>query len=310
MAGILYKLIKKYEDRFIYTIIKWNSKYYSPTSSSNKVSIVVDDISNFSVLSAENGWDKENSPSDDQVMVDEFWQIFTARFQMGKIERNDFIAILDSLEVGQGINELKKAYKIARNMILDRPKNERIAQKRLLDKERQFKKLLEEKEKEQRKQQREEEKQKQLEELHLQIKRDKELRKIREKEREEKRRLQAKQKEHQMRMKERITGMKYDVFRALIHEPVFGRYHDSSQTYFDYIEVDVSFTMLVFDQDIKPMVSCYKDRITLDVLESNRNNKEFKKYGIPINFLRIDRVSLNETSRELHYLFVLKELHK
>lgn len=102
--------------------------------------------------------------------------------------------------------------------------------------------------------------------------------------------------------------MEYDVFRAVIHEPSFGRYLESPPEFFDYIEVDVSLTMLVFDQDIVPLVNLYKDKITQDVLELIENDENFKQYGIPINFIKLERVSLNKESRELHYLFVLKEV--
>lgn len=180
MAGITYQLVKRYEDRFIYTIIKWNSKYYSPTSIG--VSLVVDDISKFDEMSVEFGWNEDELLSKEQDLVDEFWHTFIARYQMGKIKRDTFEGILDGLKVGQGINELKKSYRIERNAILDRHKNEAKAQALLIKEEKLLQRQLEEKEKQRRKQQREERKQKRLEELHLQIKKDKEVRKIREKE--------------------------------------------------------------------------------------------------------------------------------
>lgn len=130
MAGIMYQLVKKYEDKFIYSIIKWNSKYYSPTSIG--VSLVVDDISKFDEMSVEFGWNEDELLSKEQELVDEFWHTFIARYQMGKIERDTFEGILDGLKVGQGINELKKSYRIERNAILDRPKDEAKAQALLL----------------------------------------------------------------------------------------------------------------------------------------------------------------------------------
>ena len=306
MAGITYQLVKKYEDRFIYSIIKWNSKYYSPTSIG--VSLVVDDISKFDEMSVEYGWNEDELLSKEQELVDEFLHTFIARYQMGKIERDTFEGILDGLKVGQGINELKKSYRIERNAILDRPKNEAKAQALLIKEEKLLQRQLEEKEKQRRKQQREERKQKRLEELHIQIKKDKEVRKIREKEKEEKKARQRTLKEFEKNLKERNIGVEYDVFRAVIHEPSFGRYFESPPEFFDYIEVDVGLTMLVFDQDIVPLVKLYKDKITQDVLDSIKNDENFKQYGIPINFIKLERISLNKESRELHYLFVLKEV--
>lgn len=309
MAGITYQLVKKYEDRFIYTIIKWKSKYYSPTSTGNKVSLIIDDISKYNDISIEYGWNEKDLLLKEQDPIDDFLRIFIARFQMGKIDRDAFEKILDGLEVGEDINNLKKAYREEKDKLHFREKCEN-----------EIKRIYERIEQKEKQKQRNEEKKAKIREERERIREEKRrLEKQLDAERKERRiRQQLKRKEEKEREKrlhelkkaneERIVASKYEIFCPYIQKPFFGKYFDSPKDIIDYIEVDVNFTMLVFDQDIEPLVKLYKDRITQDVIDVIESSEEFVDYGIPINFFKIERVSLNKESRELHYLFVLKEV--
>ena len=66
-------------------------------------------------------------------------------------------------------------------------------------------------------------------------------------------------------------------------------------------------TQVLFDEDYSPLLKEFIPRINQDVLKKVEESKEFKKYGIPINFIKIDMVTFNPKARTLFYLLSLKE---
>lgn len=43
------------------------------------------------------------------------------------------------------------------------------------------------------------------------------------------------------------------------------------------------------------------------VFKSIEKDRRFKKYGVPINFLRLSKVTVRRDLNSLHYVFELKE---
>lgn len=99
-----------------------------------------------------------------------------------------------------------------------------------------------------------------------------------------------------------------DRFITRIEPPIFIRTPENENiNTFDFIYVDLN---LIVDwnedklQYIKKNIKAI-DEMVLDRLESNIS---FKKYGIPINFLKLGRRSLKNNGRLLEYVFELKSI--
>lgn len=99
-----------------------------------------------------------------------------------------------------------------------------------------------------------------------------------------------------------------DRFITRIEPPIFIRTPENENiNTFDFIYVDLN---LIVDwnedklQYIKKNIKAI-DEMVLDKLESNIS---FKKYGIPINFLKLGRRSLKNNGRLLEYVFELKSI--
>lgn len=98
-----------------------------------------------------------------------------------------------------------------------------------------------------------------------------------------------------------------DAFICRIDNPIFYRSSNNiNAKTFDYIYIDVSIvsnnTMKNRDEYLKEHIGEIRQRVVEKLAKSGK----FKKYGIPINFLRICRTTLKRTSNVLQFVFELK----
>lgn len=78
-------------------------------------------------------------------------------------------------------------------------------------------------------------------------------------------------------------------------------------TTFDYIHVDVNL-VTQWDTDKREFIKENAREINKMVLESIKNNRSFKKYGVPVNVLTIAKITLKKDLNSLHYVFQLKRV--
>ncbi len=96
-------------------------------------------------------------------------------------------------------------------------------------------------------------------------------------------------------------------FVTRIESPDFVRLPENSkETTFDYIHVDVNI-VTQWDSDKIEFIKRNLQGITKMVFKSIENNRRFKKYGVPINFLSLSKVTVRSDLNSLHYVFELKE---
>lgn len=75
---------------------------------------------------------------------------------------------------------------------------------------------------------------------------------------------------------------------------------------FDFIYVDVCIIQL-WDTDKKEYIKANIQEIKKRVLEKIENSNRFKRYGVPINFLKLTSITLTRDD-VLHFIFELKEI--
>lgn len=96
-------------------------------------------------------------------------------------------------------------------------------------------------------------------------------------------------------------------FVTRIESPNFVRIPENSkETTFDYIHVDVNI-VTQWDSDKIEFIKRNLQGITKMVFKSIEKDRRFKKYGVPINFLRLSKVTVRKDLNSLHYVFELKE---
>ena len=76
-------------------------------------------------------------------------------------------------------------------------------------------------------------------------------------------------------------------------------------TTFDYIHLYVGLVS-EWDEDISSYLNAHIKEINKMVWNKLENDRRFLKYGIPINFLKIAKVTFKKCTSELHYVFELK----
>lgn len=76
---------------------------------------------------------------------------------------------------------------------------------------------------------------------------------------------------------------------------------------FDFITVDVNI-VTSWETDRITYFKKNKKEITNMVIQKIQNSTYFKKYGIPINFLKISKIIFSEKRNLIHYIFELKEM--
>lgn len=98
-----------------------------------------------------------------------------------------------------------------------------------------------------------------------------------------------------------------DSFICKIDRPIFIRSSDNlSPNTFDYIYVDVS---ILSENAMKERDKYLKDNIreiSKKVAEKLERSREYLKYGVPINFLRVCRITLKRKSNVVQFVFELK----
>lgn len=101
------------------------------------------------------------------------------------------------------------------------------------------------------------------------------------------------------------TGI--DRFVTKIEKPVFERLPENPKTNtFDYIVVDVNI-VTDWEEDRRTYIQKHKKQICEMVLRKVQEDRTFKKFGVPVNFLKITSITLRKNS-VLEFVLELKEL--
>ncbi len=99
-----------------------------------------------------------------------------------------------------------------------------------------------------------------------------------------------------------------DRFVAKIEKPIIARYTDNlNENTFDYIIVDC-YLVTQFDGDRMAYTKEHIKEINQMVLAKIESNRTFKKYGVPVNILKAERVTL--CGHILTYRFEIKECNQ
>ena len=294
MPGIVYNIVKKYNDRFIYTVIKYRSVNYLETATSNTVKLVVADIDDFEHFVSEHDLQIDYSKQEEAELINRMRQIFKSKVQKGDIDEALFLDALDELQVGDEFNALRSHYSTK----VKKKKAKEYQTKLEKDREERRKKHL----------QKALEIQKNgvpAEEVLLQLK-DKWR-----KEKEEKDKLN-KERQHQFLIEMSKRPVEYEEFCAFISKPKIRKLDNSPKKAFDVIEVHVGLTQraIGFDDRLWTLLELYKQRIIEDVFKSVSEYPGFIKYGVPIEYLDVDKMTLNVKGRSLFILLKLKDLDK
>lgn len=294
MPGIVYNIVKKYNDRFIYTVIKYRSVNYLETATSNTIKLVVADIDDFEHFVSEHDLQIDYSKQEEAELINRMRQIFKSKVQKGDIDEALFLDALDELQVGDEFNALRSRYSTK----VKKKKAKEYQTKLEKDREERRKKHL----------QKALEIQKNgvpAEEVLLQLK-DKWR-----KEKEEKDKL-SKERQHQFLIKMSKRPVEYEEFCAFISKPKIRKLDNSPKKVFDVIEVHVGLTQraIGFDDRLWTLLELYKQRIIEDVFKSVSEYPGFIKYGVPIEYLDVDKMTLNVKGRSLFILLKLKDSDK
>lgn len=98
-----------------------------------------------------------------------------------------------------------------------------------------------------------------------------------------------------------------DAFICKIDSPKFYRSpNNPKKNTFDYIYIDVSILSTTAMQDRDAYLKEHIQEIRKKVIEKLENSRTFKKYGIPVNFLKVGRTTLKRKSNVLEFVFELK----
>ena len=294
MPGIVYNIVKKYNDRFIYTVIKYRSVNYLETATSNTVKLVVADIDDFEHFVREHDLQIDYSKQEEAELINRMRRIFKSKVQKGDIDEALFLDALDELQVGDEFNALRSHYSTK----VKKKKAKEYQTKLEKDREERRKKHL----------QKALEIQKNgvpAEEVLLQLK-DKWR-----KEKEEKDKLN-KERQHQFLIEMSKRPVEYEEFCAFISKPKIRKLDNSPKKVFDVIEVYVGLTQraIGFDDRLWTLLESYKQRIIEDVFKSVSEYPGFIQYGVPIEYLDVDKMTLNVKSRSLFILLKLKDSDK
>ena len=365
MPGVVYDFVKEFENHFLYVIIKYTPKEYSPTTSSNKVELVVAPIQEFERKAFEYRWSVPFSTEEKEDKLKVFANVCRTQFKMW-IDFDVFNNILSELEIGDDLKKLKNLY---RDEIQFRKKSlqkkEQKQRKQVIREAKEREKQVLKEEQKRRKQVIREAKEREKQVLKEEQKRRKQVieeekeqeRRVKEEIEIEKARLKIREKielldddlinkiriieskyeihinelrekrkerGHVCEINERIKDLlkqkkaeeetiigygkarHYDTFRAFIGKPCIRRYAESPKGVFDYIELDVGLSMLAMESEVIPLLKKYRSRIDKEVIESIQTNKNFKECGVPVNYIKIDKISFNRKTRTLRYLLSCK----
>ena len=76
---------------------------------------------------------------------------------------------------------------------------------------------------------------------------------------------------------------------------------------FDYIIVDIAL-LTTWEGDKKAYIEENKKKLTQKVLEKIKENKKFLKYNVPINYLKVAKITLYNNRNNIQYILELKTL--
>ena len=104
---------------------------------------------------------------------------------------------------------------------------------------------------------------------------------------------------------EKPTGL--NLFITKIEKPVFYREPSNKKpNTFDFIYIDVNIIQ-EWSEDRLTYIQKHKKQIFKMLLEQLEKNKSFQKFGVPINFLKVSRITLRRDS-VLEFVLELKEI--
>lgn len=97
-----------------------------------------------------------------------------------------------------------------------------------------------------------------------------------------------------------------DYFVTKICQPMFIKEPENPDpNTFDYIHIDVNLA-ITWKSDKKDYFIQHQPEINNMVVKKLQSNKQFQKYNIPINYLKISKITLMNQRRTIQYVFELK----
>lgn len=99
-----------------------------------------------------------------------------------------------------------------------------------------------------------------------------------------------------------------DRFIMKIDSPIFLKMPENQELeVFDFIHIDV-FVATEWESDIYKYILENKKEIINRVLEKLKTSREFNKYSVPINFLKLSKVTYSKSQNLIRFVFELKEV--
>lgn len=114
MPGTIYEIVKKYEDRVLFTITQYRSKTYQPENLYNKVTLAMVPIEEAPSVAEEYGIDLTLDQETLNKTQSNFAIKCYSQFWLDQID-DVFWASVDELPVGATLSDLKKKYKAKLN---------------------------------------------------------------------------------------------------------------------------------------------------------------------------------------------------
>lgn len=111
-----------------------------------------------------------------------------------------------------------------------------------------------------------------------------------------------------VKLKEK-SKMQNEGIIAKINDPEFRCKPENpdKKSTFDYIIVDIAL-LTTWEGDKKAYIEENKKKLTQKVLEKIKENKKFLKYNVPINYLKVAKITLYNNRNNVQYILELKTL--
>lgn len=109
--------------------------------------------------------------------------------------------------------------------------------------------------------------------------------------------------------KKSLLNSEFDLERFItkIDRPTMERDVDNHNTKtFDFIRMHMY--ILTYETDPMNIIKTYKKDILMMALDRIEQTRSFKRYGIPINFLKLDKFTYCDNQKMIELLFVLKPI--
>lgn len=99
-----------------------------------------------------------------------------------------------------------------------------------------------------------------------------------------------------------------DCFVLSIDKPIFGRTPENlNPKTFDYIRIIVNI-ITEWEQDRKKYIENHIEDLNKMILNKLEKNRNFQKFDIPINFLKVSKITFSAKNNFLEYIFEIKEI--